>query len=52
MPRAASGHARALYKGDDICIGLRIFQDTEFAMQVVKRDIENALCHRLNLSIS
>ena len=44
MPRATCGHALAFYKGDDVCCGVCVFECAIVAMQVVKGDIENALC--------
>ena len=43
MPRAACGHTRALYKGDDIRVWIGAFECAVIAMQVVKGNIENSL---------
>ena len=44
MPGPARGHARAFYKGDDIRFWIGAFECAVIAMQVVKGDVENALC--------
>ena len=43
MPGPSCGHARALYKGDDITFWIGAFECAVCAMQVVKGNIENAL---------
>jgi hypothetical protein len=40
MPIAPGGHTRTFYKSDDILLWVCVFERSEFAVQMIKGDID------------